>query len=64
MGTLPAAADVYLNGRKVGQSPLVLWRLKPGRYVLEVRKGGRRKRVVITLRPGQKKTASVVLDGK
>ena len=63
VGTLPAAADLYLNGRKVGQSPLVLRRLKPGRYVLDVRKGARRKRVVITLRPGQRRTASVVLDG-
>ena len=61
VGTLPAAADIYLDGKKVGQSPLVLRQIKPGRHLLEVRKGGQRKRVVINLRPGQQKTVSVVL---
>ena len=64
VGTLPAAADIYLDGRKVGQSPLVRRGIKPGRHVLEVRKGGLRKRIVINLRPGQRKTVSVVLKGQ
>ncbi len=64
VGTLPAAADIYLDGKKVGQSPLELRRIKPGRHVLEVRKGAQRKRLVITLSPGQRKTVSVVLKAQ
>ena len=61
VGTLPAAADVYLDGKKVGQSPLVLRGIKPGRHLLELRKGGKRKRLRLKLRAGQQKTVSLKL---
>jgi len=39
-GDRPIPADVFLNGRKVGQSPLFLEGIKEGRYLVEARKEG------------------------
>ena len=61
VGTLPAAADVYLDGRKVGQSPLVLSRVRPGRHRLVVQRGELRKTMWVTVRAGQKHRISIRL---
>lgn len=47
-------ADVYVDGRKIGQTPLVAG-LKPGRHrVSVVRRGFRREQRIVRLRPGQR----------
>jgi serine/threonine-protein kinase len=61
VGTLsqgkPLWADVYLDGKKRGQSPLLLRKVRAGSHVVEIRRAGfqgisRR----IYLRPGQRRT--------
>lgn len=59
-GRKPVLANIYLDGRRVGQSPAVLRRLRPGRHVVEARRYGLSSRKVIEARPGQK--MSVVLQ--
>jgi len=36
--SMPSEADVYLNNKMIGTSPLIKKKIKPGTYVLEVRK--------------------------
>ena len=59
-GRKPVLANIYLDGRRVGQSPAVLRRLSPGRHVVEARRGERRGQKVVELKAGQR--ASVVLQ--
>jgi serine/threonine-protein kinase len=66
VGTLlknrPTWADVYLDGKKVGQTPLVLKRVTPGRHWLEVRRGAFKRVQIVFLRPGRTETVSIRLD--
>ena len=48
-------ADIYLDGKRVGQSPLMLRRVTPGTHRVEVRRRGFRSQIkTVTLGPGQK----------
>jgi len=38
--SMPSEAEVYLNNKMIGTSPLIKKKVKPGTYVLEVRKQG------------------------
>jgi len=50
--TRPAAADVFIDGRRVGAAPLVL-KVQPGAHTLTLRTGDAERRVVFTAAPGE-----------
>jgi len=50
--TRPAAADVFIDGRRVGAAPLVLT-VQPGTHTLTLRTGDAERRVVFTAAPGE-----------
>ena len=61
-GSRNAVAMVYLDGRRIDQTPLEIPRLKPGRHSLRIEsKDFRTVRQQITLRPGQNKQLVVRL---
>jgi len=49
--TRPVAADVFIDGRRVGATPLVLT-VQPGAHLLGLRNGEAERRVVFTAAPG------------
>jgi hypothetical protein len=49
--TRPGAADVFIDGRRVGATPLVL-SVQPGTHLLALRHGEAERRVVFTAAPG------------
>ena len=52
----PLEADIYLDGKKMDQTPALLPDLKPGPYRIQVRANGYKSRSQsVTLRPGQTK---------
>jgi PEGA domain len=50
--TRPTAADVFIDGRRVGVAPLVLT-VQPGTHTLTLRTGDAERRVVFTAAPGE-----------
>jgi hypothetical protein len=50
--TRPAAADVFIDGRRVGATPLVLT-VQPGTHTLTLRNGEAERRVVFAAAPGE-----------
>ncbi|MHB2019437.1 MAG: PEGA domain-containing protein [Candidatus Xenobia bacterium] len=40
VGSTPAGADVLINGQAIGLTPFVMDNMKPGRYVVVIRKAG------------------------
>ena len=50
--TRPAAADVFVDGRRVGATPLVL-AVQPGTHTLTLRNGEAERRVVFAAAPGE-----------
>jgi hypothetical protein len=55
-------ADVYLDGRPVGQSTLTLKAVPAGQHRLEVRRSGyATPPQVVTIRPGERTRAAFVL---
>jgi CRISPR/Cas system-associated exonuclease Cas4 (RecB family) len=50
--TRPAAADVFIDGRRVGAAPLVLT-VQPGTHTLTLRNGDAERRVVFAAAPGE-----------
>jgi hypothetical protein len=50
--TRPAAADVFIDGRRVGATPLVL-AVQPGTHTLTLRNGETERRVVFAAAPGE-----------
>jgi len=59
----PVLAEVYLDGRRRGQTPLLLRRIGPGRHVVMARGQGHRKaKKTVLLRPGKKVSIILVLE--
>jgi CRISPR/Cas system-associated exonuclease Cas4 (RecB family) len=50
--TRPAVADVFIDGRRVGATPLVLT-VQPGTHTLTLRNGEAERRMVFTAAPGE-----------
>jgi hypothetical protein len=50
--TRPAAADVFIDGRRIGATPLALT-VQPGTHLLTLRSGDAERRVAFTAAPGE-----------
>ena len=60
--TRPAVADVFIDGRRVGATPLVLT-VQPGTHLLALRNGEAERRVVFTAAPGAQLAQYLDLKG-
>lgn len=59
----PVLAEVYLDGKRMGQTPLLLRRVSPGRHLLMARgPGGKKATRRVSLRPGKKISVLLVLE--
>ncbi|RLA89661.1 MAG: hypothetical protein DRG20_04400 [Deltaproteobacteria bacterium] len=38
LDTIPSNADIYINGKKAGKTPLELKKIKPGKYLIKIKK--------------------------
>jgi serine/threonine protein kinase len=56
-------ADIYLDGKAVGQSPKVLGSIRPGAHSIRVQRPGfRPKTVQVRLRPGRRQKLSIKME--
>ena len=61
----PGGAEVYLDNKMVGTTPLELEDLPPGTYQLRIqRSGGERRQENVILRPGETSLASFVFGAE
>jgi len=59
----PMWADIYVDGKKIGPSPVFLKQLKPGPHTVEARREGHRSRPrQVMLQPGQKQKILMELE--
>jgi hypothetical protein len=63
--SMPSEAEVYLNNKMIGTSPLINKKIKPGTYLLEVRKQGFKNwREEIQITPGSEQEFFPILEAE
>jgi hypothetical protein len=63
--SMPSEAEVYLNNKMIGTSPLINKKIKPGTYVLEVRKQGfKHWKEEIQITPGSEQEFFPILEAE